>query len=269
MDCSEAREHLGDLNRGRLDAGTQAAVRAHVGQCPTCAEALRVEAQVRALIQARAPRYTAPQPLKARIQSLVGEATPAQPAPPRRSGWRDWLRAHPWTVGSLAGAAAVLLLAWGGLFWFARDPVSLLAARAVAEHVEYVKETMNRPAADPESVVRELKGQAAFPLGPVFPGDGQVQLVAGMLSDLGGRQAATFIYRDGSGRYTTLFLMPEAGIVIPEKGRMPIRTFKPYHREEGGRHLLLWKQRNLACLIVSDLDQAATASMFLKIRTAA
>ncbi len=263
MDCCEARDHLSELARGRLDAGTEAAVRAHVGQCPPCAEALRVQEKVRALVRGQAPRYAAPQALQARLRSLLGQA------PPRRSGWRDRLGRHPWMVGSLAGAVAVLLLAGGGLLWLVRDPVSPLLARAVAEHVEYVRATMDRPAADPEGVVRALKGQVAFPLGPVFPGDDQVQLVAGMLSDLGGRQAATFIYRDSSGRYVTLFLMPEAGIPIPEKGRMPIQTFKPYHREEAGRHLLLWKQRDLACLIVSDLDQAATASMFLKIRRAA
>ena len=169
-------------------------------------------------------------------------------------------------VGSLAGAAAVLLVVWTGWLWMARDPVSLLADRAVTEHLEYVKETMNRPAGDPPAVVRELRGQVDFAFEPVFPGDSQVQLVTGMVTDLRGKRAATFIYRDGSGRYTTLFLMPETGTVIPTEGRMPIETFKPYHRVTDGRHLLLWKQRNLACLLVSDLDEAGMTAMFLKIR---
>jgi hypothetical protein len=63
--------------------------------------------------------------------------------------------------------------------------------------------------------------------------------------------------------------MPEGGIVIPDGGRMPIETFKPYHTEAKGHQLLLWKQRNLACLLVSDLDQAGIASMFLKVRKTA
>jgi len=78
-----------------------------------------------------------------------------------------------------------------------------------------------------------------------------------------------FIYRDHSGRYTTLFLMPETGIVLPEERRMPIENFKPYHREISGRQLLLWKQGNLACVLVSDLDQAGLPSVFLKIRKTA
>ncbi len=282
MDCSEAHEHLCDLNRGRLEADTAAAVHAHVEQCAACAAALQVEARVRALVQAQAPRYTAPPRLKSRIQALLAEsAESASPkesvthnaaAGTRRTGgsrWRDWLRGYPWTVGSLAGALAVLLLVWTGMLWMARDPVSLLAARAVAEHVEYVKDTMSRPAADPATVVHELKSQVSFAFEPVFPGDSQVRLVAGMVSDLRGKRAATFVYRDGSGRYTTLFLMPEAGTVIPTEGRMPIETFKPHHRMTSGRHLLLWKQRELACLLVSDLDVAGMAEMFLKIRKAA
>ena len=269
MDCSEACQHLNDLNRERLEAGLAEAVRAHVAGCPSCADALRLDAELRARIRAETPRYAAPPALRARIQALLSEAALAPPAPIRRAGWREWLGGRPWTVGSLAGALAIVLLAWTGSLWLAKDPVALLATRAIDEHVEYVKETMARPAADPLAVLRELKRQVDYAFEPVFHGDSQVELVAGMVSDLPGRRAATFVYRDRAKRYATLYLMPEAGIAIPAEGRMPIENFKPYHREVSGRHLLLWKQGSLACLIVSDFDKAGTAAMFLKIRKAA
>jgi hypothetical protein len=144
--------------------------------------------------------------------------------------------------------------------------MSVLLDRAVDEHVEYVKETMTRPAADPVVVMRELRAKLDYAIDPVFSGDAQQQLVAGMVSDLRDQRAATFIYRNALGRYTTLFLLPEAGVVIPAEGRLPIETFKPYHRVVAGRQLLLWKQGRHAYLLVSDLDQAGSASMFLKIR---
>ena len=269
MDCSEAYERLNDLNRGRLERSLAEAVRAHVATCVSCAEALRLDAELRARIRAEVPRHTAPPALRARIQALLIEAAPAPPAPRRLARWRDWLFDRPWIAGSLAGAVAIVLLAWAGSLWLARDPVTLLAAQAIDEHSEYRKEAMARPAADPPAVVRDLTLQVKYPLAPIFPGDSQVQLVSGAVSDLSGRRAATLVYRDRANRYTTLFLMPEGGITIPAEDRMPIETFKPYHREVSGRQLLLWKQGSLACLIVSDLDKAGTAAMFLKIRKAA
>jgi len=273
MDCSEAQEHLNDLERGRLEADTAEVVRAHVAQCAVCAAALQTEARIRSMVQTQVPRYSAPPALKTRIQALLVHTAPATESVPHaaaaRVRWRDVFRAHRWTVGSLTGAVAVLLVVWASWLWLARDPVSSLADRAVAEHMEYVRETMTRPAADASAVINEVRGQIDFALEPVFSGDSQVQLVQGKVQDFRGKRAAVFIYRDSSGRYTTLFLMPEAGIVVPDDGRLPIETFKPYHRVTSGHQLLLWKQRSLACVLVSDLDQAGIASMFLRVRKTA
>ncbi len=268
MDCSEARDQFGDLNRGRLPASTAGAVRAHVEACAACAEALQVDAAVRARVRLEAPRYTAPPALRERIRTLLADSAPSRTAATRPGGWRTWLTGLRWSVGSLAGATVVVLLLGVGLLWMATDPVSALLDSAVDEHAEYMKETMTRPAADPAAVMRELKGKVDYVFEPVFPGDAQQQLVAGTVSDLRGTRAATFVYRDGSGRYTTLFVLPEAGVDIPAEGRIPIETFKPYHRVVSGRQLLLWKQGRLAYLLVSELDQAGSASMFLKIRKA-
>ena len=268
MDCSEAREYLADLNRGLLPASAAVAVRAHVGACAACAEALRVDAEVRARVRLEAPRYTAPPALRERIRTVLADSTPTHTATTRPGGWQTWLFGPRWRVGSLTGATAVVLLVAIGWLWMAKDPVSVLLDRAVDEHAEYVKETMTRPAADPAAVMRELKGKVDYAFEPVFPGDAQQQLVAGKVSDLPGKRVATFVYRDGSGRYTTLFLLPEAGVEIPAEGRIPIERFTPYHRVVSGRQLLFWKQGRLAYLLVSELDQAGSASMFLKIRKA-
>jgi hypothetical protein len=144
-----------------------------------------------------------------------------------------------------------------------------MTAQAVAEHAEYVKEMMGRPASDPAPLFRELRSQVEFPFEPVFQGDPQVQLVTALAGELSGRRAATFIYRDTAGRYTTLFLMPGAGIVVPEGDRMVIETFKPHYRTASGRNLLLWKHRDLAWLLVSDLDKTEVPAMYLKVRKAA
>jgi anti-sigma factor (TIGR02949 family) len=268
MDCPEAREELSDLNRGRLPAGTAEAVRAHVEACSSCTEALRIDAELRTLIRSEAPRFAAPDALRARIRSLLVDAATGAPTPNRLAKWRSRLFAPRWIIGILAGAAAAVLVVWGGSIRMARDPVTILAADAVDEHREYMQETMTQPAADPSAVVRELKAKVDYPFEPIFPGDAQERLIAGKVSDLSGKRAVTFVYRDAAGRYTTLFLMPGAGIAIPTEGRIPIETFQPYHRVVSGHQFLLWKQGNLACALVSDVGEAGLSSVFLKIRKA-
>jgi len=264
MECAEAREHLADLNRGQLGADLTEAVRGHAAQCPACQAGLEADAEIRTLVRAQVPRYTVPPALRASIQAVI-ETAAARPSP----AWRRWLRLHPWPAGALAGAVCLLLLVWGGYRWMAKDPVSVLAAQAVAEHAEYIKEVRTRPAADPVAVVKGLRSQVDFPFEPIFQGDPQVQLVAGMVGELSGRRAATFIYKDRAGRYTTLFLMPGAGIVVPEGDRMLIETFRPHYRTASGRSLILWKHRDLAWLLVSDLDKSEVPAMYLKVRKAA
>jgi len=263
MDCAEAREHLADLNRGQLGADLTEAVRSHVAGCASCRAALETDADIRALVRAQVPQYTAPSALRARIEGLI-----TQPRGAGSAGWWSWLRLHPWSVGAVA-AAGVLLVVWGGWFWRAGDPVSRMTSRAVAEHTEYVKKVMNRPAPDPAPILRELRSQVDFPFEPVFQGDPQVQLITAMVGELSGKRTATFVYRDAGGRYTTLFLMPGTGVAVPEGDRMLIETFRPHYRTASGRSLLLWKHRDLAWLLVSDLDKTEVPAMYLKVRKAA
>lgn len=263
MECAEAREHLADLNRGQLGADLTQAVRGHVEQCASCRGALEADAEIRTLVRTQVPRYSAPPALRARIEGLIGPSTRGE-----RAAWWRWVRLHPWPVAAVAGAVCVLVV-WAGWFWLPGDPVSRMTAQAVAEHVEYTKEVKTRPASDPVALLRELRPQVDFPFEPVFQGDPQVQLVAALVGELSGKRAATFIYRDTAGRYTTLFLMPGAGVVVPEGDRMPIETFKPHYRAASGRSLILWKHRDLAWLLVSDLDKTEVPAMYLKVRKAA
>src|SRR5512141_8146 len=131
MDCVEAREHLSELDRGRLPAGIADAVTAHVDTCAACADARRVDAEFRALLRAQAPRYTAPAALRARIAAVVANAAPNQAAPARSVGWRAWVVGLGWAGRAVVGAVAVVLLVWTGSLWMGRDPMSRLTARAV------------------------------------------------------------------------------------------------------------------------------------------
>jgi anti-sigma factor RsiW len=226
---------------------------------------------MRSLLRAEAPRYTAPPALRARLESLlaVPASVPAATRTPGRTpGWRTWLARPRWAVGSLAGALALLLVVWGGWSWLAQDPTTRLLATASTEHREYRQEMMARPAPDPQAVLRTLKEGVGYPLPPTFLGDAAVKLVGGKVTEVSGMRAAALVYRDEGDRYSTLFMLPESAVAIPAGGRTAIETFKPYHRSLSGRELFLWKQGGVACVLVSDMDAAGSASMFLRVRKA-
>ena len=264
MDCREARDLLAELTRNQLESHLADAVRAHAAGCASCADTLRVEAALHALIREQAPRYSASPALRARVQSALRTARQ-----PMASGWRGWLFLHPWKVGGLAAALAALVVAWIGTTWLAADPVSRLVSQAVAEHAEYAHEAMHRPAPNPAQLLATLRSQAQFALGPLFPGDTEAPLMSTMTAELLGKPAVALVYRNGPERYTTLLLTPGADATIPTEDRLQIETFKPHHRVASGKQVLYWKQNDLACLMVSDLDGPATAAFFLKIRKAA
>jgi hypothetical protein len=120
-----------------------------------------------------------------------------------------------------------------------------------------------------QALVRRAESQTPFPLGPVFPGDADAPLMSVTASELGGRPAVALVYRNAPGRSTTLLLMPGADATIPAEDRLAIETYTPHHRVVSGKQVLYWKQRDLAYVLVSDLDQSGLASMFLKVRKAA
>jgi anti-sigma factor (TIGR02949 family) len=264
MECREVQDHLAELARNQFAPDLADAVRAHVAGCAACAEALRVEAALRALIRGQAPRYPAPPALRARVQTALRRA--GRPAAP---GWRAWLFLRPWKVGGLVAAFAALVVVWVGTSWLAADPVSRLIAGAVDEHREYAQEAMHRPAPNPADLLAALRSRAGFGLGPLFPGDAESPLISTTTAEMRGKPTVALVYRNGPERYTTLLLMPGADVTIPPEDRLPIETFKPYHRVASGKQVLFWKQHDLACLLVSDLDGSATAAFFLKIRKAA
>jgi anti-sigma factor (TIGR02949 family) len=266
MNCQDAREHLEASIRGILAAEDAEALRVHLAACPACREALELQRAIRARIRAEAPRYAAPPQLRARIrdQILAPAGRPAPPPPVRRPwAWRPRRAA-----AALAGALVLAAAIWGPSLWTARDPVGRLVTRALAEHEEYAREAAPRPPADPAALMGSVGSQAGFALDSVFAGDGEVRLVHALPTELPGTRAVAFVYRDAADRYATLFLMPGAGVVVPEQDRLPIESFRPHHRAAAGRQLFLWKTRELAYLLVTEGSQADGAALFLKIRRA-
>jgi anti-sigma factor RsiW len=261
MNCQDVRDYFPELEGAELPSPIEQEVRSHLALCAECRHALEADAQLREVLRARAPRFEAPPRLRRKVAALLDERR-AAPWWRRWQGWTTWL-----PVG-LAATAAGVLLAWFTPGLLRPDPLAGLTAEAVHEHAEYTREAMAQPAPDPTAVLAPLRPRLAFALDPVFRGDAEVRLMAAAASDVGiGRPAAALTYRNAAGVYSTLFLLPE-DVPVPAENRLTIQTYKPHHRLAEGRQMLLWKQRGLTYLLVSDLAESDLPAMFLRIRTA-
>jgi len=71
MQCQEAQDHHQDLLDGELDSTIVTQVWTHMKGCSPCAQAFRLQQEIRGLVKEQAPRHTPPPELLARVQSLL------------------------------------------------------------------------------------------------------------------------------------------------------------------------------------------------------
>jgi anti-sigma factor RsiW len=241
MSCEAVRPLLRESTRGTLDAGTQAAVDAHLGTCAECRTIAAEEAALDGLLMERLPQYPASRALKRRLQARLPTAlTP----PPRRSR-RGWL--------GLGGALAVCAVALIVVARRPAAPIDPLVAEGVADHLRVV--ARDRPVdvenGGPHQVRPWFTGRLDFALPFVFGGDDEFTLVGGAIGYYLDRKSAVLVYKHGL-HVASLSVFPAAGLVFPAPGGeaagIPVAV-----RQERGFRVVLWRQGQLGYALVSDL----------------
>jgi anti-sigma factor RsiW len=196
MNCARYRQVLDASVDGELDPLTVAEIDAHIGACAGCA-ALRAERRaMSARIRAAAPRFAAPERLRASIDRVLALATAAE----RRVV--TWPRAV-----SLAAMTAIVGLLAG--LWLGRVPVEdPLLEQVVASHVASLapaRKLIDIASSDRHAIKPWFVGRTDFsPLVRDLSGDG-LELVGARLDHVGDRQAAVVVYRLRN-HYVSLFM---------------------------------------------------------------
>jgi anti-sigma factor RsiW len=258
MDCADVWEVLEEYRRRELSAEAMAAVEAHLAGCPACRR-LRDESEALAIRIRALPRPTAS---PARVRAVRG--LERAPVARRRRRW-------PW----VAAAAAVVLVALGWAAWlrFAPDrPAGALEAlllSGVAEHRRIaVLAEGSLDVADPAPLFREVERLTGFPPPAAFAGVGELRLRDARATVLAGRKTAAAALHYPTSRITTYFVLPGADLPMPSERRVQIEQYRPYMREVSGLNVVYWKQKDLAYLMVSELDQEGSKKLYLTMRKA-
>jgi hypothetical protein len=213
------------------------------------------------LLRGRLPRYPAPPSLRAAVVQAL------EPEIPGRPWWAAWLAP---AASALATAMVALLWLMPSLPPAAPDPLQPLTRAVLNEHARNVLWGAARPEVVPAVLPRAME-ESGVAFNWVFLGDPEIQLVDAKATYLDGRRAISLAYRDAYDHAVTYVMLPAGSLVLPDRGRVQIDRWRPVVRRENGFSLIIWRQANLLCVLVSDLvsddDLQRFKQYFVKVRS--
>jgi hypothetical protein len=215
------------------------------------------------LLRERLPRHPAPPRLRAAVlQALEPE--------PRTRRWRMWL-APALAAAATAIVAALLVAPRLPTAAAGPDRLQLLVHAAVAEQAHNMAWGEARPDVAPAILTRAME-ESGILLPWVFLGDDDLQFVNARATLVEGHRALALAYLTHDGHTVTYVMLPARAIALPERGRVQVDRYRPLVRQINGFSLILWKQQEHLCALVSDLvsegDLDRLKRHFLKVRAA-
>jgi hypothetical protein len=195
------------------------------------------------------PRHAAPAGLRSQV---------AASARPRAA-------LGPWLSASLAAAATALLLLLVFIPMLPRitpaDPVQRMVRSVVAEHTRTLMWGARRPDVIP-AALPWVTEESGIGLSRVFVGDERLSFVAAEPVYLEQRRGIALYYRDETGRLLTYAVLPAPGLPMPERQRVQVDRWRPALLHDSGFSVWVWKQGDLACFIVSDVEAESELPSF-------
>jgi hypothetical protein len=193
-------------------------------------------------------RYQAP----ARLRVTIVEAAPQ----PRRPVW----------LGPLVAAAATAMLLLLVLIpvlprIVPADPVQRYVRAVVSEHARALMWGARSGDVLPAGLPR-LTQESGIDLNQFFVGDERLVLVSAEPVYLERERGVAIHYRDQDGHMLTYVALPAAALTVPDRERVQAGRWRPALVRDSGFSALVWKQKEVACFLVSDMVSADDVETF-------
>ncbi len=186
------------------------------------------------------PRYAAPGHLRAAILE-AGAARPRRPA---------------WLPPTLAAFATALVLVLIAIPFVPRlqptNAVDQLVRAGVAEHTRVLSWGARRADVIP-ATLPWLAQESGIAMKQTFLGDDRLSLKGAEPVYMERRRGIAIYYRDDNGHLLTYITIPNPELKIPERHRLQVDRFRPALVNDSGFSALVWKQGDLACMLIADM----------------
>jgi hypothetical protein len=209
------------------------------------------------------PRHRASGSFRAALVDTIAPSVPA-----RRRRFATWFTP---ALSALATAMIMLMVIPTLLPRdIPPDPMRPLARAVINQHARSIWWGEQRPDTINVALPRAMH-ESGVALNWVFGGDDHIQLVNAQPVYLEGRRGMELAYQDVHGHTVTYLILPLPTLTLPERGRVQIDRWRPHVRKDGGFAMIMWKQRDLLCVLISDLvsdgDFGRLKDYFVKVRS--
>jgi hypothetical protein len=211
-------------------------------------------------LAAELPRYTAPASLRVAIVEAHRPSTSRRPA---------------WLSPLLAAAATAMVLAMFMLPVLPRiqpsDPVDQMVRAVVSEHSRALMWGARQSQVIP-TALPWLQAQSGIGLSSAFVGDDMLTFVSAEPVYLLRQRGLAVHYRDVDGHLVTYIALPAEDLKVPDRERVQIDRYRPALVKDSGFVTWVWRQRDVACFLVSDMvsidDLERFKDYFVRVRVA-
>jgi mycothiol system anti-sigma-R factor len=202
MDCARASELLHGYLDNEFDVMHVKEIETHLGACPSCREEHEQQLRLRSLVQARAPRYTAPAHLRNKILASVR-------TPQRERRMREWMPMG-WLQFGGALAAAVVLSSTVTYYSVVASNTDRVVDEVVASHVRSLitNHVTDVASSEQHTVKPWFNGRVDFAPLVKDLGEQGFPLVGGRLDYVDGRPVAALLYRHRQ-HWISVFMWPD------------------------------------------------------------
>ena len=195
------------------------------------------------------PRHAAPPHLARAIRTAI-------PAPSPRPMW---------LAPALSALATAMLLILAFVPMLPRivpvDPTERLVRAVVSEHTRTLMWGARRGDVV-LATLPELSRETGLNLNRAFIGDDQLRLESAEPVYVDRRRGIAIHYRDPDGHLVSYIAVPADGVRVPDAQRVAIDRWRPALMRDSGFAAWLWRQGEVACLIVSDRISDAEMETF-------
>jgi hypothetical protein len=171
----------------------------------------------------------------------------------------------PWLAPAVTALATALVMALFVVPTLPRivppNPTDRLVRAVVSEHTR----TLMWGARGGDVVtaaVPDLSAATGVSLTRMFVGDDRLTLVGTEPVYVDRHRGIAIHYRDVDGHLVTYVAVPAAGISVPDRERVQVDRWRPALLRDSGFAAWLWRQGDIACLIVADMVSESERDKF-------